>query len=146
MTYIPKRGDIREDGRIFWVRAVDKKTGKATIERWYTPDHFIRAYIATAFIQARSRAKLQGVPFNLTKEHLTEIFPTDLICPIMQRKMSFSDECRSNRPSLDKIVPEKGYVNGNVMWMCLEANRIKDNASLDVLKRLVAVLETRENS
>ena len=44
--------------------------------------------------------------------------------------------------SLDKIIPELGYVKGNVWIISNKANAIKSNASLEELKLLVKNLET----
>ena len=34
-------------------------------------------------------------------------------------------------PSIDRIIPELGYVKGNVQIICMLANRIKSNATPD---------------
>lgn len=39
-----------------------------------------------------------------------------------------------NSPNLDRIVPEKGYVPGNVRVISAKANRIKSNATAEELK------------
>lgn len=48
---------------------------------------------------------------------------------------------RNLLPSLDKRVPGLGYVPDNVSWISLEANRIKDNASIETLSRLVEYMK-----
>lgn len=37
-------------------------------------------------------------------------------------------------PSIDKVIPELGYVRGNVWVISNKANRIKNNATLEELK------------
>lgn len=50
--------------------------------------------------------------------------------------MQFGGDNVQVSPSVDKIVPEKGYVKGNVVWMSYRANSLKTDASLDELKGL----------
>lgn len=45
---------------------------------------------------------------------------------------------------LDRIIPELGYIKGNVQWISGRANRIKYDASLDELRAIVAWLERAE--
>lgn len=40
-------------------------------------------------------------------------------------------------PTLDRIVPDVGYVKGNVAVISLRANRIKYNATIDELESVV---------
>lgn len=44
-------------------------------------------------------------------------------------------------PSLDRIIPAKGYVRGNIAVISMRANRIKSDATLDELRSVVAFLE-----
>lgn len=39
-----------------------------------------------------------------------------------------------NSPSLDKIVPELGYVKGNIVVVSLRANQIKSDATIEELQ------------
>ncbi len=77
---------------------------------------------------ARRRAKDCGVPFSITEADC--IVPA--VCPILgiplfrgKGQNGFSD----NSPSLDRIIPELGYVPGNVCVISYRANRIKSDAS-----------------
>lgn len=89
---------------------------------------------------ARRRALLKGIPFDIdyTDIHIPEY------CPLLGIKLNkhigegvgFDDS-----PSLDKIVPELGYVKGNVWIISDRANRIKSDASLEELQLLVRNLE-----
>jgi hypothetical protein len=83
------------------------------------------------------RAKKKGLPFNLTLGDL--VFPD--VCPVLgiplvMRSGSFSD----NSPSIDRTIPSKGYVKGNVGIMSYRANRIKCHASLEDLEAIVAYM------
>jgi len=87
----------------------------------------------------RTRASKKGLPFNLTCSYLESIW-TDK-CPVTNRK--FVIGCPKDAPSLDRLVPEKGYVEGNVAWISRRANTIKNDASLEDLKMVVEWLEAQ---
>lgn len=83
---------------------------------------------------ARNRARKKGIPFNITVEDI--VIPET--CPILgitltrnlgQHGGTFSSA------SLDKIVPELGYVKGNVQVISSLANNMKSNATKEHLLR-----------
>ena len=83
---------------------------------------------------AKVRAKKTGVPFALRPEDIT--IPTH--CPILGiplERGSISE--RNNSPSIDKIIPELGYVPSNIAIISYRANRIKNNGSAEE-HRLIA--------
>ena len=93
----------------------------------------------------KGRAKKRGIPFNLTIEDI--VIPKR--CPILGlvlvcgRGRGRSD----NSPSIDKIIPSKGYVKGNVWVISWRANRIKYDATPDELMTvaLAVKLKTEES-
>lgn len=64
-------------------------------------------------------------------DELWENFPER--CPILDLELDFSEKGKRNdsSPSIDKIIPEKGYVPGNVAIISWRANRIKNNGTAD---------------
>ncbi len=62
-------------------------------------------------------------------------------CPILHIKLTH-DGNRDHSPSLDRIIPQKGYVKGNVQVISLRANRIKSDATLEELERIVENLRS----
>lgn len=87
---------------------------------------------------AKERAKKHNVPCNLRVKDLREIM-TDK-CPILGIKFELNKQGQDwgkgkgknnwqNSPSLDRIVPEKGYVKDNVIIVSLMANSIKNQAT-----------------
>ena len=87
---------------------------------------------------AKSRAKKQDVPFGIVPEDI--VFPK--ICPVLGIPLMFSDGNRTdNTPSLDRIIPSKGYVKNNIKIISWKANRLKCNATLDELEKLVAYMK-----
>lgn len=79
---------------------------------------------------AKYRASKSGTPFNLGLEDI--VVPD--FCPVLGIRIFFTYGSRATRdtqPSLDRIIPEKGYVKGNVIVVSFRANRIKSNATAD---------------
>lgn len=102
--------------------------------------HKKKGYVYWAVVGARSRAKKRGLPFDITYEDV--VVPE--FCPILgiplkeKGRPGWSD----NSPSLDRIIPEKGYVKGNVRVISNRANRIKIDATIEELELVLADLRT----
>jgi len=89
------------------------------------------------FLLARRRAKVQNVPFNITKDYIKKIWPKDNKCPIFRTEFKSGIKNKYQLPSLDKIVPLKGYVEGNVAIISFKANQIKsDITDLEIFKKI----------
>lgn len=87
---------------------------------------------------ARYRAKKLGLPFNLTIDDI--VIPE--VCPILGLALKISDtHVAANSPSLDKIIPQLGYVKNNIIVISHKANTMKNNATLEELEKLVEWLK-----
>ena len=92
------------------------------------------------YVNAQSRAKRAKVPFNLTREYLESIAVDR--CPIFNMEFEWGrsglgkGKKKENCLSLDRIIPHKGYVMGNVAFISHRANRIKDNASMEEMYKI----------
>lgn len=85
-------------------------------------------------VSARARARKQGVPFDLTIDDI--VIPE--YCPVLGIKLERNGgSCNDATPSLDKFYPELGYVKENVNVISWRANWIKQNSTIDELKKLV---------
>lgn len=81
---------------------------------------------------ARYRAKRDGLPCTITEEDLE--LPSH--CPVLGRRLVLSEGRQGgcdDSPSLDKIVPELGYVPGNIIVVSQKANRLKNQLSTEQL-------------
>ena len=75
--------------------------------------------------------EIQNSFFNLTIEDVTY---TD-ICPLLNIPLNWEGGPRTkNTPSLDRIIPEKGYVKGNIRIISNLANMMKSYASNEELR------------
>jgi exonuclease VII large subunit len=81
-------------------------------------------------IDIKSRIKNKNISFNLDEEYVKEIWPKDDKCPALNIEFKRGEGMQIDAsPSIDRIIPELGYVKGNVQIICMLANRIKSNAT-----------------
>jgi len=84
---------------------------------------------------ARARALKKGLPFNIVEADIR----VPKICPVLKITLEKGEgTLQDSSPTLDRKIPELGYVRGNVEVISNKANRIKSNGnSLEI----AAVLE-----
>jgi hypothetical protein len=60
------------------------------------------------------------------------------VCPILGIPIVIDGKGqRDDCPSADRRIPELGYVKGNVRIVSMKANRIKNNATLEELEKIL---------
>ena len=96
----------------------------------------------TMYTCSRIRAKKKGLLFTLTKEWLENLFETTKICPIFGTPLILGGG-RNNphSPSLDRIDARLGYTINNVWIISYRANRIKNNATVEELRRIADAVD-----
>ncbi len=82
--------------------------------------------------RALKRAKSRAVSFSLPRDSVT-VPPT---CPALGIMIAVGRRRSACSPSLDRIVPQLGYVPGNVRVISDRANRLKGDRSLAELRHL----------
>jgi hypothetical protein len=132
-----KRGDFRADGLRF--NNYIKRRGRED-ENWLTPEAYLRTRVNMTFQSARVRAAKKKLPFNITTDFLLSILPDDGLCPALRTPMVWGGDA-DNSPSLDRVVPNLGYVIGNVEFISNRANRIKTNATTDEIVSVATYLK-----
>lgn len=82
---------------------------------------------------AKKRAKDNNLDFDISIEDI--ILPE--YCPILNIKLEFNDKIvKDNSYSIDRINSSKGYVKNNIQIISFKANTIKNNASLEEIKKV----------
>jgi hypothetical protein len=82
---------------------------------------------------AKTRSKKYNILFNL---ELDDIVIPDM-CPVLGIQLVQGDGVSfDGSPTLDRIIPELGYTKGNIIVVSMKANRIKNNATLNELKKV----------
>lgn len=93
-------------------------------KRWQKKDPKMY-WAVSAVCSARRRARKKNLPCNITAAYIASIM-TDR-CPVFGTKFRFlgNKTIRPESPTIDRKVPSKGYVKGNVVVISSRANLIK---------------------
>lgn len=114
--------------------------GKSTVSnRYFWPSDVHK----NLFHNAKYRAKKYNLDFTIKPEDI--VIPE--ICPMLGLKLVKGNyhKQRNNSPSLDRLNNKKGYVKGNILVISLLANRIKNDASKEEIRKVADYLYSREN-
>lgn len=88
----------------------------------------------------KKRAKDRGISFNL--EHSKIVWPTH--CPVFGTPLVYGQRASkgdwANGASVDRIDPRRGYTLDNIVVMSWRANRIKCDATVVELEKLVSFM------
>jgi len=126
-----QREVMREKGRAYMRQDYIRKRQNAVwIPKWTAdnPEWFM-------FRDARMRARKCGLPFDIP--HWKDLAIPG-ICPVLGIPIQRGNGARcDSSPTLDRIVPELGYVLSNVRVISWRANRLKNDATAAEL-RLIA--------
>ena len=77
---------------------------------------------------AKKRAGKKGVPFNVTMEHWMDAYSGKDNCPACGVKLQYGGgKLCNNSATMDRIIPSKGYVEGNLQCLCKHCNEMKFN-------------------
>ena len=88
---------------------------------------------------AKKRALRDGLPFDLTEDDIV----TPDRCPVLGIPLVFNEgHVKDDSPSLDKFIPEKGYVRGNVSIISHRANVMKSNATVQEVEALLRWMQS----
>lgn len=91
-----------------------------------TPENLVRFL----WSHAKRRALTKGVPFEI--EHSDIVVPD--VCPIMGIPFTVRGINVKTSASVDRIVPELGYVKGNIRVISTQANRMKWDSTPEELE------------
>jgi hypothetical protein len=104
----------------------------------------IRFWAKYAFMMARQRAIKRGVKFDITQEYVHSIAVP--YCPVLGLILDYKGTGRhgatANSPTVDRLIPALGYVEGNIAVISLRANSIKNDASVEELEKVMTWLRS----
>jgi len=114
-----------------WTRAAQKRARQNL--RNNSPEKLI-------WMETKKRAKKRNIPFDIE--------PSDIVipklCPILGIELSFGvGTVHDASPSLDRIIPDRGYVKGNCFIISSKANRMKQENTLEDLQKIIAYIQER---
>jgi hypothetical protein len=121
-----KCGSNAVPGRGLCVECKNKNSFRAAIKKMKDP----RKIMVNS---AKRRAQEKNLPFDL----VVSDFEIPEFCPVLgiTLKVGVGKQCDSS-PTLDRIVPSRGYVRGNVKVISWRANNIRGNASAVELEKV----------
>ena len=134
---------IRDRARYRWRHDAEYRQKKLIQRRKYYHDRAeqVKAKMRATHVQdprrrmvyaARKRARRDGVPFDIVYTDFT----MPAICPITERPFVIGrGRPVDDSPSLDRLIPALGYVKGNVAVLSHRANKIKNDATPELLMR-----------
>lgn len=90
-------------------------------------DKYNANYTKAAHARLKCRAKRLGIPFSICVSDI--IVPA--LCPVLciPLQVNIGKGYHASSPSVDRIVPELGYVKGNIRVISARANLLKNDAS-----------------
>ena len=103
----------------------------------------VRKKLANNLAVAANKCREQGIPFDITAD---DLMPAPLKCPVFGFKLDWYKDGRGgadDSPSIDRLIPEEGYVPGNVKLISLKANRIKNDSDLSELRMVADWVEAQ---
>jgi hypothetical protein len=99
------------------------------------------------YIGLKASAVRKGVKFTLPPEIVDTITSC---CENCGKKMNIARGTgvrgvQDNSVSCDRLVPDGDYEPDNIWWICGRCNRIKSNATIDELTKLVANIRAKQS-
>ena len=92
----------------------------------------------------KNSAKARGISFSLTLTDLHDL-SIPITCPVLGIPLRKErGQPTDNSISVDRIDSSKGYTKDNIIVVSMKANRLKSNATLSEMKKLVEFYEQLE--
>ncbi len=95
---------------------------------------------------AKARSKSRGFEFNISLQDVEDIWPKDGLCPVFGTPMipgfGKGRGPKIDSPTLDRLVPSKGYIKGNLAVTSFRANRLRqDETDPEVFRKIADWME-----
>lgn len=104
---------------------------------WCINNNRTRNWAGAIIARVNEETKKRSRPCDIDKEHILSLFETQCgKCYWTGLEMTPSSIHRyPGRPSLDKLVPDHGYVKGNCVLACMFINIGRSNATAEVFQK-----------
>lgn len=112
-----------------------KRKRKLNTERYRSTLH---GHMQHLWAQTKLRAEKKGLNFNLTPQFLKDLWESqEGLCKITHRPMTHQKGIgrHNNNVSLDRMIPEDGYVETNVRLVCDAVNMMRNNKTDEELEK-----------
>lgn len=107
----------------------NKKTIQLERKKLRTAD--MHTKIVSILGNSRGSAKVKGLAYNINVTYVKELYERqDGVCALSGEVLTVAgDRYLSNMISLDRVDSSKGYIMGNVQWVCVKYNMMKAHAT-----------------
>ena len=103
----------------------------------FLPKH----YVETIWSRSKSRAKKSGIEFSLSRLDISDM-SVPVTCPVLGIPLRMERGTRTdNSLSIDRIDSSLGYTPDNVVFVSWRVNRLKNDSSLDEMRKMVIFYE-----
>lgn len=109
----------------------------------------IEKFLASNYNRSKLRAKKINIPFSITKnQYIEQYHKQNGLCFYTDELMicEYGTGKHKNSLSIDKIIPEKGYVIGNFVFASNKINTCKNDLTLDEIKKWMPDWHNRINN
>lgn len=98
-------------------------------------------YVEKIWSRSKSRAKIAGIEFTLTRNDIAEM-SVPITCPALGIPIRVERGSRTdNSLSIDRIDSSRGYTLDNVVFVSWKVNRVKNDSSVEELRKMVNFYE-----
>lgn len=112
-----------------------------------TPAAYHADRVKSALNNARLRARDYRLPFDLTPEWFGAVWPANGRCEVLPFiKLEWEASDRGTSPSIDRIYPDRGYVQTNCRIISNRANTLKNNATAQEMALILADLRKHDSA
>lgn len=103
--------------------------------------HLTKKEFKLIWSQLKSSATQRGIPFDLLPTEIDDI-GIPITCPILGMPLYFHrNKVEDDSISFDRIDSSKGYTVDNLVVISFRANKLKSDATLDEMRRIVSFYE-----
>ena len=135
-TYAETLEESRAKGRAYYLANPQPTRARSKIRYRELVQHNPKRILLDS---AKVRSRRRGIPFNLS---LADIRIPNT-CPILGiRIVRGVGKLSAHSPSIDRIIPELGYVAGNIAIISNRANTIKSNGTAEEHERIAAWMKS----
>jgi hypothetical protein len=133
------KNKMKTQGNAYSKKYYDKNKEKICEENRNEYGSVGKRYVYMMLKRAQKRAVEKEILFDLCVDdiHIPEF------CPILGIKLNVGKTQGPDdfSPSLDRIIPEKGYTKTNIKVISMRANRMKSNATIQDVENLLNYLK-----
>ena len=129
-----------------WRKIHKNYRGTGAYKQYPKEDRLLVSAIGSRLTDAKQRArKYSQDVVQIDKKYLYTLAKKQQMCCALTGESMTLITNRPDTISLDKIDPKKGYIEGNVQWLCWAVNRAKGDLTTEVFINMCTRITRRCN-